>query len=148
MPLSRKAPAKLRGLALGQGGQVDRLRRQEQAGALRLGQRREVVEEPGEPHGLVVHRGEVGRLVREHAVLGGLDAPQEAVHRRAQLVRQVGHALLAQLLLVLQRLRQAVEGPGDGADLVVAAHLDAGVEPAGAHRLGAGPDLAQRAREA
>ena len=67
--------------------------------------------------------------------------------RRAQLVREVGDALLAQALLLLQRLGEPVERLGDGADLVVAALRDARVQVAGAHGLGAGADAAQRPRE-
>ena len=69
------------------------------------------------------------------------------MHRRAQLVREVLHALLAQALLLLQRLGEPVERLGHGAHLVVAALGHAGVQVAGAHGLGAGADAAQRPRE-
>ena len=147
MPLSRKASPVVSSCLRTRAAEVDGLDGQQQAGPLGLGQRREIVEQSGEPHGLLMHRREVGRLIAEHAVLGGLDAPQEAVDRRAQLVCQVCDALLAQLLLALQRLCQPVQRLTDGVDLVVAAFLHAGVELAGAHRLCAGADAPQRARK-
>ena len=94
-----------------------------------------------------MHRLQVGGLVVEHAVLGCFDAGQQPHHRRAQLVRQVGDVLLAQLLLALQRLGEAVERPADGVDLVVAGGIDARVEVAGLHLLGRYSDAAQRPRQ-
>ena len=49
--------------------------------------------------------------------------------------------------LLLQRLGEAVEGVGDGRDLVVAGLRDARVQVAGAHGVGAGADAPQRPRE-
>ena len=147
MPLSANALRERRRLRAGHGGEVDGLGLEQQARPLGLRERGEVVQQPGQPQRLVVHRREVGRLVVEHAVLGGLHAREDAHHRRAQLVREVLHALLAQALLLLQRLGEAVERVGDGAHLVVAALGDAGVQVAGAHGLGAGADAAQRPRE-
>ena len=136
-----------RRLRAGDGGEVDGLGVEQQAGALGLGERREVVEQAGEAQRLVVHRREVGLLVLQDAVLRRLDAREDAHHRRAQLVRQVGDALLAQALLLLQCLGEAVEGVGDGRDLVVAGLRDAHVQVAGAHGVGAGADAPQRPRE-
>ena len=135
------------GLRLGESAEIDGLLREQEARPLGVRQRREVVEQARQAQRLVVHGGEVGGLVVQHAVLGGLDAREQAHHRRAQLVREVGDALLAQRLLLLERLGEAVERLGDGADLVVAALRHAGLEVAGAHRLGARADAPQRPRQ-
>ena len=134
------APADLR--------QVDDALLDQKPWPLGLGEPRQIVEQPGQPERLGVHRLEVGRLVGEHAVLGSLDSREERGHGRAELVSEVGHARLADLLLVLERLSEAVQGVADGTHLRVAAGLDSRPQVAFLDPLCSVPDPAKRARQA
>ncbi len=84
-----------RRLRAGDGREVHGDGVEQQTGAFRLGERGQVVEQAGKAQRLVVHRREVGRLVLQDAVLRRLHAREDAHHRCAQLVGEVGDALLA-----------------------------------------------------
>ena len=98
------------------------------------GQRDEVGDEVAELLGLlddvVEQRAAVG-LAHRRRVAQDLDVRAQRGHRRAQLVRGVGHELALLGLRGLQAREHRVEARGHAPDLVVAVRVDAPAEVAG-----------------
>jgi len=115
--------------------EVDRTLVEQQAGPFRVGEAREIVEQPGQAQRLCVHGRKVVRP-GENAVLGGLDPREQRVDGRPELVGEIGGVRLANLFLVFERLREAVQRPAERDQLGCAVGLDPCVDLTLLHALG------------
>ena len=138
-------------------GQGRGLGLEEQGAGIEARQIEEVVDQPAQFPGAVVHGAQVAgdrRLVGDDTVGDGLDDSTDGGERRAQVVRDGGDEVAARLfhapLLPCCGIKphgQSIEVGGQIGQLVVRVHHDAGLQITVGNARGAGADARERTRD-